>query len=157
MIPFPNGWRVPKQNIYSPYALHTSYGLFTSERNICSPYEWLSVQMTPRTNDSILRIYLHTSSVNKLVTWSQTDYPSSVRTDDMFPDRINILHTKGRPPFKTDDMFPNIISILHTYYILRTDSLHLNRLFVSHTNDYLYKWLPERMTQSCVYTYTLVP
>ena len=63
------------------------------------------------------------------MTWSRRDYLSSLRTNDLFQDRISILRTNGLPPFRTDDLFPNRISIL------RTNSLHLNGLFIPRTND----------------------
>ena len=81
-----------------------------------SPYERLPVGMTPRMNDSTLRIYLRGSSLNKLMTWFRLDYLSSLLTDDLIPDRISILRTNGWPPFRTDDLFPNRISILRTNY-----------------------------------------
>ena len=95
-------------------SLHMN-GFFVRRTND-SPYDWLPVRMTPWTNDSTLRIYLRICSINKLMTWSRTDYLSSIRTDDLFPDRIYILRTNGWPPFRTDDLFPNRISILRTNY-----------------------------------------
>ena len=82
------------------------------------------------------------------MTWFRTDYLSSERTDDLFPDRISILTTNGWPPFRANDPFPNRISIFRTNYLLRKDSLHLNGLFtrIPRTNDSPYDWLPVRMT-----------
>ena len=92
------------------------------------------------------RQYLQSSSVNKLMNWFRTDYLSSLRTDDMVPDRISNLRTNGLLPFLTDDLFTNRLSILPTNYTLRTESLLLNGLFIPRTNDSLYDWLPEQMT-----------
>ena len=102
-------------------------------------YDWIPVRLSPRTNDSTLRIYLRSSSVNKLMTWSRTYFIYSVRTDDLFPDRISILRTNRWPPFRTDDLFPNIISFLRTNCLLRTNSLHLNWLFIPCTIDSPYE------------------
>ena len=81
--------------ILRTYSFHTT-GLFIPSMND-SPYDWVPVRMIPRKNDSILRIYLRSSSVNKLMTWSGIDYLSSLRADDLFPDRISILLTNGWP------------------------------------------------------------
>ena len=50
------------------------------------------------------------------MTCSQTDYLSSVRTDDLFLDRKHILCMNRWTPLQTDELFPNIISILLTNY-----------------------------------------
>ena len=90
-------------------------GLFIPRTNDY-PYNWLPFWMTPWTNHSTLRNNLGCSSVNKLMTWSRTDYLSSIRTDDLFQDRISILRTNGWSPFRTDDLFPNRICILRTNF-----------------------------------------
>ena len=118
MTPFPNGWPVPKNNFYSPYELHTSCGLFTSDRTNDSLYDCLPVRMTPRTNDSTLPIFLHSSSVNKLMTWSRTHYLCSLRTDDLFPDRIFILRMNGWPSFPNGWPVPKH-NIYSPYELLR--------------------------------------
>ena len=95
-------------------SLHLN-GLFIPPTND-SPYDWPPKLMTPPTNDSTLRIYIWGIFINKLMTWSWTDYPFSVPTDDLFPDRIYILRMNGWPPFQTDYLFPNRISILCMNY-----------------------------------------
>ena len=45
------------------------------------------------------------NSVNKLMTWSQTYYLSSVQMDELLPDRVYIFPTNGCPPFPIDDLF----------------------------------------------------
>ena len=123
-----NGWTPFRTGDLFPNRiciLHTKYILSTDSlhlngffipRTNYSPYDWTPVQMTARTNYSTKPIYLRHSSVNKLMTWSRTDYLSSVQTDDLFPDRIYILRTNRWPPFRTDDPFSNRISILCTNY-----------------------------------------
>ena len=112
---FPNRISIlPSNYILRTDSWHMN-GLFIPRTND-STYDWLPVRMTARTNDSTLRNFMRWSSVNKLITWSPTDYLSSVRPDDLFPDRISILRTNGWPPFRTDDLFPNRISILRTNY-----------------------------------------
>ena len=112
---FPNRISILRTKyIFRTDSLHPTE-LFITRTND-SPYEWLPVRMTLWTNDSTFRIYLRSSSENKLMTWSRTDYLSSVRIDDLFPHRISILRTNGWPPFRTDDLFPNRISILRMNY-----------------------------------------
>ena len=71
------------------------YTVYLKSRTNDSPYDSLPVRMTPRRNVSTLRINLHSTSVNKLMTWCRTDYLTSERTDDPFPDRISILRMNG--------------------------------------------------------------
>ena len=79
------------------------------------------------------------------MTWSRTDYLSSVQKNDLFLEIIYILRTNRWPPFQMDDLFPNIVSILRTNSILCTESLHLNGLFIPRTNGFPYDWLSVRM------------
>ena len=111
-----NGWPPFQTDDLFPniiYILSTNYRLRSDHLHLNRLFP---VRMTPRTSDSTLLINLRSSSVNKLMTWSRTDYLSSLWTDDLFPDRISILRTNGWPPFRTDDLFPNIISILRMNY-----------------------------------------
>ena len=144
MTPFPNGSPVPKQNLYSTYEINTSYWLYTSDRIVYSPYEWLPVRLSPRTND-FSNEWLNLAYLPMQIRFL-TDYLSFLRIVDLFPERISTLCTNEWPPFRTDDLFPNIISILRTRYILRTDCLHSTGLFIPRTNESSYDWLHVRMT-----------
>ena len=100
------------------------------------PYDWVPVRMIPRTNDSTLRIYLRSSSVNKLMTWSRTDYLSSLRTDDLFPNRIYIPLTNGWP--LSERMTCSQTESLFSVRILRVLTSNKNR---QHDDSMMTVWV----------------
>ena len=111
------------KNLYSPHEVHTSYVLFTYDQIVYSQYEWLPVRMIPRKNDSTLRIYLRSSSVNKLMTWSRIDYLSTLRADDLFPVRISILLSHGWPLSErmTCSQTESLFSVRSMYFVRRIE------------------------------------
>ena len=145
MTPFPNRWPVPKQNLYSPNEIHTSYGLFTSDR----------IRLIPRTNDSpnewLTFPYLSTK------TSYRTDYISYAGMDDLFPDRIYILSTNGWPSFRTDDLFPNRLSILSSKYIShnRGTKVHFLHTVELKLGNKLSPFLNNMWCIRCVFTFFL--
>ena len=114
-----NGWPSFRTDDMFPnriYILHTNFilrmdyshlnGLFIPCTND-SPYDLLRVRMTPRTNYWTLNVYLRSGSVNKLMSWSWTDYPYkrktysrteylfSVRTDDPLSEQMTCSQTES--------------------------------------------------------------